>query len=214
MWKVRKVDSTTTYSARDLKTLQAWCRSGRIRETDQVKPEGEQRWRRADTLFELAGHFVRSGSPPVLAGGAAAEADMLASTRPTDQEDIQLDLTSVMDMSFLLLIFLTLVATPAFQRGLAVDLPASRTAGPVTKTNLVVSLDAQGRIYLDQTQVSTEELSRQLREAAQRPDFGTLVLRADGEVRHAAVVAVLDVISSAGIEKVSIATRPLMEKNR
>lgn len=209
-WRLRKADDKKTYVAKDLRTLQAWCRAGRAREEDEVQQQGETEWHKASHVFDLAAHFPSSGSPPPLASGGGATSRSLMTAGPVggSRGEISLDLTSMMDMTFILLIFLMVIATPAFQHGMAVDLPQASAAGKIEKTDVVVSVSREGAIHVDKKTVTLQELEGALKEYASQPSFGKLILRADGSVQHARVVEVMDVISTAGIRNIAIATRP------
>ena len=208
IWKVRKADTGKVYVANDLHTLQAWCRAGRVLGDDNVQEESDHDWRKVSHIFELAAHIKGpTAKPPLLA--AKTRSSVLTPSRGSEEKDeATLDLTSMMDMTFILLIFLLIIATPAFQHGMAVDLPQSAAAGKIEKTDVVVSLAPDGQVFLDKEPVSDEDLEAKLRELAKQPSFGKLILRADGSAQHKVVVSVMDIINTSGISNITIATRP------
>ena len=204
-WKVRKTDTGKVYLAKDLHTLQTWCRAGRILEDDSVREDADIDWRKASHIFELAAHLRRSTAPPSV---VARKTALMPSRDSGEKEEIGLDLTSMMDMTFILLIFLLIIATPAFQHGMAVNLPESRAAGRIEKADVVVGISADGTVYLDKDAILLNDLENRLRELSRQPSFGKLILRADGSVQHSNVVEVMDVINTSGITNITIATRP------
>lgn len=208
MWKVRKAYSGKVYVAKDLRTLQAWCRTGRVLEEDYVRNDSDRDWQKVSHVFDLAAHLKGPTIKPPLLASKTTSLGLVSSKTSDNTEEVSLDLTSMMDMTFILLIFLLLIATPAFQHGMAVQLPQSVSAARIEKTDVVVSLSADGEIFVDKASVSLTDLEVKLREMSKHPNFGKLILRADGHVQHEKVVEVMDVINTAGISSITIATRP------
>jgi len=115
-----------------------------------------------------------------------------------------LELTPMIDVVFLLMIFF-LVASKLEEddRGIDVVLPQAAAAKPLTSRTreLIVNIDRDGRLYAGARPVSREELSRLLRQAAaDNPARQKVTVRADEEVAHKHVVAVMDACVQAGIE--------------
>jgi biopolymer transport protein TolR len=97
-----------------------------------------------------------------------------------------------------------------------VDLPTTRTVRnlPQDSEHLVLTVRKDGRIFLDEYQVSLDELEDHLKRlvASQRKQ---LFLRADREVPYGTVVEVMGEIKSAGIDKLGIvAEEPKRDKNK
>ena len=118
-----------------------------------------------------------------------------------------INVTSLVDVAFVLLIIFMITA-PIMQGGVEVRLPRAAARPLEPKTGLVVTLDREGRIYLDQAALSYQDF---------RATFGAFVrtkrptgvyLRADGRVPYASVVQVLAVIRSAGVRDVGLVAEP------
>lgn len=126
-----------------------------------------------------------------------------------EQRRLEINLVPMIDVTFALLSFFilsTLFLTKS--EGLPVNLPTANQATQQSQTvRLVVSIDAVGRVFVDQTEVAVASLGPALL-AAQQADPNTLVvLNADGEVTHNQVVSVLDQIRSVPGLKMAIATK-------
>src|SRR3970282_2236100 len=109
-----------------------------------------------------------------------------------------INVTSLVDVAFVLLIIFMITA-PIMQGGIDVRLPRAAARPLEPKSGLVVTLDRNGRVFLDQAALSYEDF---------RATFGAFVrtkrptgvyLRADGRVSYVHVVRVLAVIRAAGI---------------
>jgi len=115
-----------------------------------------------------------------------------------------LEMTPMIDIVFLLMIFF-LVASKLDEddRALDVILPQAAAAKPLTSRprEFVVNIDRGGNYHAGARPVDLEELRRLLvQSAADNPQGQTVVLRADEEVAHKFVVAVMDACVQAGID--------------
>ncbi len=117
-----------------------------------------------------------------------------------------LDLTPMVDVVFLLIIFFMVSTTfITLETGLPVDLPQATTAEGQPEGLPTVTIDAQRRIYLAGSEVAEEELEGLLRSVLVDADVETVVLRADQSVPHGLTVRVMDAIKRAGAARVAIA---------
>ncbi len=114
------------------------------------------------------------------------------------------DLTPVIDMVFLLLIFF-LVATTFQQteREMQIALPIAKSAGPISSVlrELIVNLDAGGQVIVSGRRVEHSELARIVREAVAANPQQKVTVRGDRQCSYGNVVRVLDVCKSAGIQE-------------
>ncbi len=125
-------------------------------------------------------------------------------------ETVDVNLTPLIDVVFLLLIFFMVSTTFDRHAKLKVQLPqADAKMQQQAKDPVVLSIDAKGKYYINDRQVVNTQLST-LKAALQKvvgnkPD-STLLLRADGRTPHQSVVRAMDAASQLGITKLSIAT--------
>lgn len=127
-------------------------------------------------------------------------------------EPVQLNLTPLIDVVFLLLIFF-MVTTRLTEQQLSLRLPTAETAveirDAVSQTQ-TVNLYEDGRILLgDQQQDGLTQLETALQPLLENARQPTLIIRAEGATPHQQVVAVLDMARRLGFEQVRIATRPI-----
>ena len=126
-------------------------------------------------------------------------------------EEPTVDLTSLIDVVFLLLIFFMVSTTFERQALLKVDLPEAsevedRTEQPET---LELVIDSEGRMYLnDRRLVDSEDrtLRAAIEEAVGIERSVPLILRADRQTPHHFVVTAMDVAAQLGFTNLSIAT--------
>ncbi|MCP8686862.1 ExbD/TolR family protein [Marinobacterium sedimentorum] len=127
------------------------------------------------------------------------------------QEEVSVNLTPLIDVVFLLLIFFMVSTTFTRETHLQVDLPeASGEPGEASEQLLEVLIDAQGRYSINgQPLVNSkpDTLRQALRQSAGEERDRPLLITADGTTPHQAVVTVMDVAGQLGFVQLSITTR-------
>ena len=129
------------------------------------------------------------------------------------EENVEVNLTPLIDVVFLLLIFFMVSTTFDRHATLKVSLPESTVkATQQQEEPLVLSIDAKGNYFLNDRQIVNQTLDT-LKQALKRTigDKGmiketALVLRADANTPHQSVVRAMDAASQLGMTKLSIAT--------
>lgn len=127
-----------------------------------------------------------------------------------EYEDPEINLTSLIDVVFLLLIFFMVSTTFERQALLRVDLPEAATAERETLPDVVeLVITEDGRIFIGDRVLADDRkatLQTALSEAFTESPEAVLVIRADAEAAHRLVVRAMDAAASEGIQRLSIAT--------
>ncbi len=129
------------------------------------------------------------------------------------EEDVNINLTPLIDVVFLLLIFFMVSTTFDTTSQLKINLPEAnqdQVAAPPQKLNLMI--DARGNFFLNSREL-TNNKSATLKAALERTMSGTrlpIVIQSDADSPVQSLVTAMDVVSQLGLTQVSIATtRPL-----
>ena len=119
----------------------------------------------------------------------------------------ELDLTPMVDVVFLLIIFFMVSTTfITVESGLPVDLPDAQMS-VAEPTNLpTVTVTKDGSIYFAGGNVQEAQLVELVRSEINRSGQTTVVLRADREVPHGTAVRIMDLIKQAGAQRIAIST--------
>jgi biopolymer transport protein ExbD len=116
-----------------------------------------------------------------------------------------------MDLAWNLLVVFIIMATATVQ-GISVDLPKASAAPnlgkPKTKAITVV---ADGRVFLDTSQVTLAELEDRLRQYRSADPDLPVVVKGDANVRYNEVIQVLDVVKRVEITNLGLATQRLVK---
>jgi biopolymer transport protein ExbD len=115
-----------------------------------------------------------------------------------------IDLTPIIDMVFLLLIFF-LVATTFQQteREMQITLPAAASAGPISTAlrEIIINVDAEGKIIVSGSVMSPEDLRALIERAVTINPEQKVSVRGDKVTAYANVVTVLDICKGAGVQE-------------
>lgn len=126
-------------------------------------------------------------------------------------ERVDINLTPLIDVVFLLLIFFMVSTTFDRHANLKVELPEAGATKPQQQQDpVVISIDADGNYFINDRQLvntTLETLKIALRKtvADQEKDV-PLVLRADARTPHQSVVRAMDAAAQLGLTRLSIAT--------
>ena len=119
----------------------------------------------------------------------------------------EINVTPLVDVMLVLLIIF-MIAAPALQRGIQLELPATVNAQKIDRSRLVVSIDRENRIRLNDKLVHPDLLTQRMEELSQVTPEETVFLRADRLLPYGEVLLVMDQIRSAGMTNVALVTVP------
>ncbi|MBR4531807.1 biopolymer transporter ExbD [bacterium] len=125
-------------------------------------------------------------------------------------KDFSIDISSLVDVLFTLLIFFSLTSTFVKESGLKVDLPKASSDTPlVSAEKFEIAISADGRVALGGTEVSSNE---EIQEFLSKFDTDmrlkyVIVIKADVTTPHGRVTEVLDILKSLKFENIAVATR-------
>ncbi|MEE9137557.1 MAG: biopolymer transporter ExbD [candidate division NC10 bacterium] len=125
-----------------------------------------------------------------------------------DEEQAGINLTSLIDVVFLLLIFFMITSTfIKVERKLDLELPVAKAAEVEQKERkpIQIEMDKRGRITLDGQLVTMKALEAKLKEFQGKRK--SAVVRADRRLKHGTVTAVLGLCRDAGIREIAIAVK-------
>jgi biopolymer transport protein ExbD len=107
----------------------------------------------------------------------------------------------------LVLLVIFMVTTPLIVQGqIQVKLPKATAAAPPQLRPLVVTLTAQGRVFLSDQEVSLAQVQTLLAQALRERSDKQVIIQADRAVTHGRVVAIMDLARRAGADRLAIAT--------
>ncbi|MEO1498295.1 MAG: biopolymer transporter ExbD [Planctomycetota bacterium] len=161
-----------------------------------------------------------SAETPANATPPRAEVTLVRLRKPQGGEDDELDMTPMVDVTFLLLIFFMITAAFALQKALEVpptteDQAASvQTVDELEEDSIVIKVDSDNIYWIGcpawtqeeraPSKQSMRERVREARSAGGAGAFSKLLVQASGDATHEFVVAALDAGSMVGVEQIRI----------
>ena len=123
--------------------------------------------------------------------------------------EVEITLTPLIDILFIVLLFLVMTATFAKRTFVQIDLPQVVTGAPEeADPNVIrIDVDADGLVYLAGQSVGLEKARESLL-AMRNPDAVTVVLAADERTPHGQVVQVIDLVRASSISRLHLETVP------
>jgi biopolymer transport protein TolR len=119
----------------------------------------------------------------------------------------QINVTPLVDVMLVLLIIF-MVTAPIIQQGVDVNLPKVKAnALPSKEEQFIVSITRNREVYLNDTRITTDQLSEKLKAISVERPNRQVFLRADDAVPYGEVVRTMAAIKAAGIEDVGMVTQ-------
>lgn len=128
--------------------------------------------------------------------------------RRREKEEASVDLTSMLDIVFIMLIFFIVSTSFVKESGIEINRPITKSEASEEKGNILVAITPSGEVWIDKRMVDLRAVRANiLRLKASMPEAGVLI-ESDSLAKTGILVEVMDQIRLAGIENISIATKP------
>ena len=123
-------------------------------------------------------------------------------------EEEEINITPMLDVVFILLIFLIVTANFIKEPGLEVNRPDSETAEPTENAAILIAVGNAGEIYMDGRRIDKRQVKANVvRLLAENPQ-GSVVIQADEKATADTIMAVMDGAREAGVYNISLASEP------
>lgn len=122
-----------------------------------------------------------------------------------DNDDIGLDMTPMLDIVFIMLIFFIVSTSFVREAGISVNAPSAETAEQQDSANIFIAINADGAVWIDRRQVDIRTVRAIVaRLHASNPD-GSVVIQADRQASTEQLMQVMDQVRLAGISNIALA---------
>ena len=122
-------------------------------------------------------------------------------------DDSDINLTPMLDVVFIMLIFFIVTATFIKQPGADVQRPDAETSRKKPTVSVLVAINSAGEIWIDKKQVDAAAVGGMIERLHLENPKGGLVIQADREAKYEKLKAVLDAARSVGLTQVAVSTR-------
>lgn len=118
----------------------------------------------------------------------------------------EINITPLVDMVFLLLLFFILTSSYVVVPGIKINLPKAVTSEAIKEKNIIVTINNKNVIYLNEKPTAPEELTQYLEEMVKAKNEKPLLIKADKDAQLGTVVKIWDICRKVGIQQINIAT--------
>ena len=125
--------------------------------------------------------------------------------RSKSQDEDEINLTPMLDVVFILLIFFIVTASFVKESGIDINRPAAATAVRKERGNILVAITSTGQIWIDRRQVDVRAVRANIERLHAENPQGAVVIQADRDSKNGLLVEVMDAARLAGVENISIA---------
>ncbi len=131
---------------------------------------------------------------------------MRRKTQAAAEDEAQIDLTPMLDVVFIMLIFFIVTASFIKEAGVEVNRPEASTSQPKENVNILVAVNANDEIWMDGRRIDVRAVRANIERLHAENPKGAVVIQADNKSTTETVTAVLDASREAGVYDVSLAT--------
>ena len=122
-------------------------------------------------------------------------------------EDSALDLTPMMDIVFIMLIFFIVTTSFVKEPGVDINRPNAETAERDEKGNILVAITQNNEIWIDKRRIDLKAVRANIERLKIEYPEGSVIIQADKESRSGLLVETMDQIRLAGVQNISIAAK-------
>ena len=124
-----------------------------------------------------------------------------------EEEESAIDITPMLDVVFIMLIFFIVTATFVKESGIDVNRPDAATAIKQEKANILIAISAKNEIWIDHRRVDIRSVRPNIERLHAENPQGSVVIQADKESKTDTLIKVMDAARSAGVFNVAIAAQ-------
>ncbi len=122
-----------------------------------------------------------------------------------------INITSLIDVLFLLLIFLMVSSSFLKEQGIKLDLPETGKTVLVEKKKFTLFVRKDGQLYLNEKKITLESLEKTLKKNLQKIKDESLILKGDKKIEYGRVVKIMEIVKKSGIKRLIIGTKKSAE---
>lgn len=131
---------------------------------------------------------------------------MRLGSRKRNQDEAQIDMTSMLDIVFIMLIFFIVTSSFVKESGFEVNRPQASNAVSQKEAGIFIAITANNEIYIDKRIVDKERVQANLEQLLTDQPNASVVIQADEFAFNGTVISVMDSAKGAGIANIALAT--------
>jgi len=128
-------------------------------------------------------------------------------SKDNEEDESNIDITPMLDVVFIMLIFFIVTATFVKESGIDVNRPDAATAVKKEKANILIAINAKNEIWIDRRMVDIRSVRPNIERLHAENPQGSVVIQSDKKSYTETLIKVMDAARSAGVYNVAIAAQ-------
>lgn len=124
-----------------------------------------------------------------------------------EEEEATIDMTPMLDVVFIMLIFFIVTASFVKEAGIDVNRPEAATAVKKDRANILIAISDTGEIWINKRRIDVRAVQANIERLHAENPQGTVVIQADKKATTETLIKVMDASRAAGVYDVSIAAQ-------
>ena len=129
-------------------------------------------------------------------------------TSAVKEEESEINMTPMLDVVFIMLIFFIVTANFIKEPGLEINRPDSNTAETQENAAILIAVGPTGEIWMDGRRIDVRQVKANITKLLADNPQGTVVIQADEKATADSIIAVMDQSRDAGVYQISLAAEP------
>ncbi|WP_028110303.1 MULTISPECIES: biopolymer transporter ExbD [Ferrimonas] len=125
----------------------------------------------------------------------------------TPAEGAEVDMTPMLDIVFIMLIFFIVTTSFVKESGIDVNRPKAQQASKKPSANIFIAINEAGIVYMEKREVDIQRVRANVERMLAESPEASVMIQADKEAKHGIVVKVMDQVKAAGINTISVAAK-------
>lgn len=123
------------------------------------------------------------------------------------QEELNVDLTPMLDVVFIMLIFFIVTTSFVKESGIEVSRPNAATASKKERANIMIAITESGEIWLQKRIIDVRSVRANIERLHAESPEGSVVIQADKNSKNGLLVQVMDQVRLAGVHNISLSAK-------
>ncbi|NOZ41666.1 MAG: biopolymer transporter ExbD [Alphaproteobacteria bacterium] len=124
----------------------------------------------------------------------------------SSEDDTEIDMTPMLDIVFIMLIFFIVTASFVKESGIQVHRPDAKTSVKANKANIMIAVSSNNEVWMEKRRVDVRAVRANVeRLRAENPE-GSVVIQADKDAKSGVVMEVIDAVRQANVTNYVVAT--------
>ena len=124
-----------------------------------------------------------------------------------NDDDSGIDITPMLDVVFIMLIFFVVTATFIKEAGIEVNTPDATTATKQEKANILVAINDSNEVWIDRRRVDIRAVRPNIERLHAENPQGAVIIQADKESKTDTLIQVMNAAREAGVDNIAIAAQ-------